>query len=170
MLEAYDGTLSEPTAIREAAYTNLGPGSYRFRVIASNSDGRWNGGEAIQSFQIEPLFWQTWSFRAGMILLTATAVFGFYRFRVQRIAKALDFRFQGKLAERTRIAQELHDTLLQGFLSASMQIDAATCSLPESSTAKPILTQALADGCVKSSKRAETPFVVFAFHGRLLRS
>src|SRR5262249_35749037 len=52
-------------------------------------------------------------------------------------------RLEERLAERTRIAQELHDTLLQGFLSASMHVDVATDSVPEGSPAWRTLTRAL---------------------------
>jgi signal transduction histidine kinase len=66
-----------------------------------------------------------------------------YRRRVSRIAAGINARFDERLAERTRIAQELHDTLLQGFLSASMQVHVGTDCLPTDSAARPILTRAL---------------------------
>ena len=66
-----------------------------------------------------------------------------YRLRVRQIAAGINARFDERLAERTRIAQELHDTLLQGFLSASMQVHVATDCLPADSEAKPILIRAL---------------------------
>src|SRR3981189_2511455 len=67
-LEGFDRGWSEPTAAREAVYTNLGPSSYRFRVIASNTDGVWNSAEAMIRFTIEPVFWQTWWFRLSVVL------------------------------------------------------------------------------------------------------
>ena len=67
----------------------------------------------------------------------------FYRLRVRQVAAGINARFDERLAERTRIAQELHDTLLQGFLSASMQVHVAADCLPADSQAKPILTRAL---------------------------
>jgi signal transduction histidine kinase len=77
------------------------------------------------------------------MLLTIAAVFALYRSRVRRMAYQLHLRFDERLAERTRIARELHDTLLQGFLSASMRVHLATDSLPEDSAAKPMLSRAL---------------------------
>jgi len=62
---------------------------------------------------------------------------------MRQLTSHLNLRFEERLAERTRIAQELHDTLLQGFLSASMQVYVATDSLPADSQAKPTLTRAL---------------------------
>ena len=89
------------------------------------------------------MLWQTWWFRAGVVLACAGAIMAFYRLRMHRLTRQLSLRFEERLAERTRIAQELHDTLLQGFLSASMQVHVAADSLPADSQAKPTLTRAL---------------------------
>jgi signal transduction histidine kinase len=124
-------------------YTNLGPGSYRFRVLTSNPDGVWNGSEASIEFEIEPVFWQTWWFRIGAALALALAVIGGYRMRMHRLTEQLNVRFEERLVERTRIAQDLHDTLLQGFLSASMQLHVAADRLPEDSAAKPPINRVL---------------------------
>jgi hypothetical protein len=59
-LETLDRGWSEPIAVREAAYTNLPPGNYRFRLLASNSDGTWNSSENVITFEVEPAYWQTW--------------------------------------------------------------------------------------------------------------
>ena len=142
-LEPFDRGWSEPTATREAIYTNLGPGKYRFHVIASNPDGVWNSAEAALGFEIEPVFWQRGVFRLSVLLGSILAALGLYRFRVHQVAKQLNVRFEERLAERTRIAQELHDTLLQGFLSASMQLHVAVDGLSEDSSTKPFLNHIL---------------------------
>jgi signal transduction histidine kinase/ligand-binding sensor domain-containing protein len=142
-LEEYDQDWNGPTLNREATYTNLGPGSYRFRVLASNPDGVWNGTEASVALQIAPLFWQTWVFRTGVAVAVAGAIVLLYRIRIRRIAHHLNLRFEERLAERTRIAQELHDTLLQGFLSASMQLHVSADRLPEDSPVKPSVNRVL---------------------------
>ena len=64
---------------------------------------------------------------------------GLYRLRLRQLAHQLNVRFEERFAERTRIARELHDTLLQGFLSASMQLHVAVDRLPEDSPARPAL-------------------------------
>jgi ligand-binding sensor domain-containing protein/signal transduction histidine kinase len=143
LLEGYDRDWSEPAAAREAVYTNLPPRSYRFRVVASNPDGAWNGKEAVAAFEVEPLFWQTFSFQLAAAAACLFAIAGLYRLRLNQMARRLNLRFEERLAERTRIAQELHDTLLQGFLSASMQVHVAADCLPSDSPAKPTLTRAL---------------------------
>ena len=131
-------------AERQAVYTNLGPGRYWFRVIASNSDGVWNGTEAAIPFEILATFWQTSSFRLSAVVLSGLAGLGLYRLpRIIRSAKAVQHPIRGRLAERTHIAQELHDTLLQGFVSASMQLHVAVDRLPEDSPAKPSLRRVL---------------------------
>ena len=142
-LDGFDQDWSEPTAVREAVYTNLESGPYRFHVIASNSEGIWNSGEATLPFEIEPVFWQTWWFRLSGILTVAIATLVFFRLRMLRLARQLNMRFDERLAERTRIAQELHDTLLQGFLSASMQLHVANDQIAPDSPAKPLVNRIL---------------------------
>src|SRR5205085_3211791 len=142
-LDGFDQDWSEPIATREAVYTNLSPGAYRFRVIASNSDGLWNGMESMIQFEIEPVFWQTWWFRLACVMVIGLAILFFYRLRLHRLTRQLNMRFEERLAERTRIAQDLHDTLLQGFLSASMQLDVAADHLTSESPAKPLVNRVL---------------------------
>lgn len=142
-LEGFDRAWSEPAANREAVYTNLGAGSYRFRVMACNSDGLWNGAETAVRFEIEPVFWQTWWFRLSSAAIIGLAILMFLRLRVLRLTRQLNMRFEERLAERTRIAQDLHDTLLQGFLSASMQLHVADDHLPLGSPAKPLVGRVL---------------------------
>src|SRR5206468_2918083 len=99
-------------------------------VIASNPDGVWNSAETTIGFAIEPVFWQTGWFRFFSVLTCILAFAAVYRFRLHRLARQLSVRFEERLAERTRIAQELHDTLLQGFLSASMHLHLAVDRMP----------------------------------------
>ena len=136
-LDGFDKDWSEPTAAREAVYTNLDSGPYRFRVMASNSDGLWNSSEAVLQFEVEPVFWRTWWFELSCVALLAGLVLLFLRLRAIQLTRRLNLRFEERLAERTRIAQDLHDTLLQGLLSASMQLHVADERLPADSPAKP---------------------------------
>lgn len=121
---------------RDAFFTNLGPGSYRFRVIASNNDGVWNEEGAALEFRILPMFYQT----SWFLALCAAAVLFMawlgYKWRVRQVRNLLQFQFQERLAERTRIAQDLHDTLLQGIASASMQMEVIVDNLPAESHEK----------------------------------
>ena len=143
IVDGFDPGWSAPVSAREAVYTNLGPGSYRFRVLASNSYGEWNGSESALNFEVAPAFWQTWWFRSGFVVLLGFAALFVYRLRLHQITHELSMRFEERLAERTRLAQDLHDTLLQGFLSASMQLHMADDHLAESSPAKPTVRRVL---------------------------
>jgi len=142
-LDGLDDNWSEPVSARTVTYNNLSSGAYRFRVIASNSDGLWNSSESVIPFAIEPAYWQTWSFRIASVLVAALAMLLFFRLRMLRLKKQMNMRFEERLAERTRIAQELHDTLLQGFLSASMQLHVANDQLAAESPAKPFVGRVL---------------------------
>lgn len=142
-LQGFDQAWSQPISAREAVYTALSPRSYRFRIIASNPDGVWSGEEAAITFRVDPLLWQTWWFRLSLVMACAAAVAGLYRFRLHQMTTQLQVRFEERLAERTRIAQELHDTLLQGFLSASMQVHVAMDQLPADSREAPAMSRAL---------------------------
>ncbi len=142
-LDGYDSRWSEVTAAHEATYTNIGPGSYRFRVIASNADGVWNPEETVVGLEIAPFFWQTWWFRLSVVSTFGLGMLALYRLRLHQVRTHLNRIFEERLAERTQIAQELHDTLLQGFLSASMQLHVVADRLPEDSPAKQPLSGVL---------------------------
>src|SRR6202041_3378655 len=77
------------------------------------------------------------------LVLGTILIVTLYRLRTYQLTRQLNVRFQERLAERTRIAQELHDTLLQGFVSASMQLDVAEDQLPDDSPTKPVLKRIL---------------------------
>jgi ligand-binding sensor domain-containing protein len=142
-LDGYDQDWSQPVKVREATYTNLSPRQYHFRVIACNSDGLWNGPESIVAFEIQPVFWQKLWFQLAVLAVIILAALCFYRYRVHLVTRQLNVRFEERLAERTRIAEDLHDTLLQGILSASMQLDVANDKVPENSPAKPLVVRVL---------------------------
>ncbi len=142
-LDGSDRGWSDIVASRQVVYSNLGPGSYRFHVVASNSEGLWNGPETSIPFVIEPAFWQTWWFRAACLAGFLLLLLALYRLRMYHLTKQWNVRFHDRLAERTRIAQELHDTLLQGVLSARLQLDVAEDQLAADSPAKPLLRRVL---------------------------
>src|SRR5260370_28143180 len=99
-LDGFDQGWSEPTEASQAVYTNLDSGSYRFRVIASNSDGVWNSTESSLEFRIEPVFWQTWWFRLSTLIALAIAALALVRLRFMQLTKQLNVSFEGRLAER----------------------------------------------------------------------
>ena len=154
-LEGVDNDWQNVGTRRQAYYTKLRPGHYKFRVIACNNDGVWNEAGATLDLNVSPAWFQTIWFRLLCVACGIFLVSAVYRLRVRQVAAGINARFDERLAERTRIAQELHDTLLQGFLSASMQVHVATDCLPADSQAKPILTRALATDGPGDRRRPE---------------
>ena len=142
-LEGVDAGWQEAGTRRQAFYTNLGPGSYRFRVIAANDDGVWNDTGAALEFSIEPAFTETAWFRAVCVLLALALLYGFYRWRLVLTKVRMQERLQAQLAERERIARELHDTLLQSMSGLILHVDAATRKLPEQEPARSSFETAL---------------------------
>lgn len=98
--------------------------------------GLGGGVVAVSVVPGEPVFWQKSWFRVAVGLALAAALLALYRQRLRRLTRQLNLRFEERLAERTRIAQELHDTLLQDVLGVSMQLDVAVAKLPEDSAAR----------------------------------
>jgi signal transduction histidine kinase len=88
-------------------------------------------------------FWFRWWFLLVYVVGGLLAVFGFNRLRLHQLTKTMHLRFEERLAERMRVAQELHDTLLQGVISASMQLDVAVDHLPADSPVQPALRHIL---------------------------
>jgi signal transduction histidine kinase/ligand-binding sensor domain-containing protein len=125
ILEGRDSDWQDPGLRRQAFYSDLRPGSYRFRVIASNNDGVWNETGATLDFKVAAAWYQTIWFRslcavAGLLLLWAI-----YRLRVRQLARTMKSRFDERLAERTRIARDLHDTFLQTIQGSKLVADDA---------------------------------------------
>jgi signal transduction histidine kinase len=134
-LEGHDTDWQEAVDRRQATYTNLPPGDYRFRVKAANNSGVWNEDGAQLDFSIEPAFYQTAWFRlAGIALLFGLAWSGFqlwHRMRIRRLHRQFEATLEARVAERTRIARDLHDTLLQRFHGLLLQFQAAFNLLPD---------------------------------------
>jgi signal transduction histidine kinase/ligand-binding sensor domain-containing protein len=124
-LEGRDAAWQDSGTRRQAFYTDLRPGNYRFRVIASNNDGVWNTEGATLSFSVAPAWYQTnWFFLLGFAIAASLAT-ALYRWRMRQVFRAISARFDERLAERTRLARELHDTLLQTVQGSKMVADDA---------------------------------------------
>jgi signal transduction histidine kinase len=119
MLEGFDRTWTEAGARRTAYYTNIPPGKYTFRVQAANNDGVWNSDGAALGFQLRPHFYQT----AWFYVLLAAAVAGLVVLLLRRRLRVAEREFSAVLGERSRIAREIHDTLAQGYVGISVQLE-----------------------------------------------
>lgn len=120
-LEGVDGRWIDAGTRREADYTNLKPGRYRFQVIAENNDHVWNQTGASFYFQVQPHLYQTGGFYIFVGAMLALLSYELYRFRMRQV----EAQFQAVLGERNRIAREIHDTLAQGFVGISLQLEIA---------------------------------------------
>jgi signal transduction histidine kinase/streptogramin lyase len=126
LLEGFDERWVDAGTRRVAYYTNIPAGHYRFRVQASNADGLWNeAGDAIE-FHLAPHFYRTgWFYGLGGVGVLSLGRW-FHRSRVRRVrAETL-----AAAAERTRVARELHDTLLQEMSGVAMMLNAVRTTLP----------------------------------------
>lgn len=128
---------------RQAFYTKLGPGTYRFQVMASNNDGVWNTAAAEVSFRIPPTFVQSTGFLALCIALGATLLWMIYTLRLRQVAGRMRERLEERIAERERIARDLHDTLLQGFHGLMLRFQTVADQLPPDGRARALMDDAL---------------------------
>lgn len=151
-LEGQDTNSREAINKREVQYSNLAPGPYRFRVIASNDSGVWNEGGDAFSFSIAPAFWQTWWFRASCAAALATLIYLLYQMRMRQLAGAFAASLDARVAERLRIARDLHDTLLQSFQGVLFQFRAALRMVPT----EPEKAQDVLAGAIDEAARAIT--------------
>ncbi len=114
-LEGQDRDWREVINNRQVQYSNLGPGKYTFRVTACNNSGVWNEAGTFLDFSIAPAYFQTSWFRGLCMVAFLAMLWGLYEFRTRQLAREFDMSLEARVSERTRIARELHDTLLQSF-------------------------------------------------------
>ena len=132
-LEGFDRGWIEAGTRRAAFYTNLPPGSYHFRVLAANNDGVWNTTGASFGLRLMPHYYQTWWFYSALALALMVLGYLVYRWRVL----AVEAQWGAVLRERGRLAREIHDTLAQGFVGISVQLELVARLLAGSREAAP---------------------------------
>ncbi|HVO97085.1 MAG TPA: two-component regulator propeller domain-containing protein [Bryobacteraceae bacterium] len=125
MLEGFDKNWIDAGTRREAFYTNLPPAKYRFRVTACNADAVCNEAGAEVAFSLAPHFYQQPWFAVLCVLGLALAGWSIYQMRIHRLRE----QFNIILTERSRIARELHDTLIQGLSGITMEMQALAARL-----------------------------------------
>ncbi|MDE3104704.1 MAG: hypothetical protein KGK08_05975 [Acidobacteriota bacterium] len=118
-LRGFDHDWVEAGSSRTAYYTNVPPGTYVFEVLAQNSDGVWSTEAASLTFRVRPRFVQTGWFYGLLVLLLAAAAYVVYRVRVHYVQA----EYEAVMAERGRIAREVHDTLAQGYVGIAVQLE-----------------------------------------------
>jgi len=129
-LDPFDHGWSDATTARETAYTNLPPGHYHLRVIASNPQGVWNMNETAIGLDVDPLLRQNFWFQASCVAAFLAMLWGLHRYRLHQIAHQFNTQLEARVGERTRIARDLHDTLLQSFQGLLLRFQVVDESLP----------------------------------------
>lgn len=128
---------------RQAFFTNLAPGDYRFEVAAANDDGVWSDADASVDFTIPPTFVQSRWFLLLCALLAAILLWAILRWRYAAAMRRLHARLEERVAERERIARDLHDTLLQGVQGLVLQVQAAVDRMAGTGSERTALQRAL---------------------------
>ena len=117
-------------AMRQAVYTNLAPGDYRFEVSAANEDGVWSAQPARVALRIEPAWTQSLWFRLACALALLTAAWLLHRWRLARLAARMNEQMRVRTRERERIARTLHDTFLQSVQALVLRMHILMGRLP----------------------------------------
>jgi signal transduction histidine kinase/ligand-binding sensor domain-containing protein len=153
-LDGYDQTWISADARRQAFYTNLPPGDYRFRVTAANDSGVWNETGSAVAIVIPPKFIQTNAFIALCVMAALSLIWAAVTLRIGQVTRRERSRLAERLIERERIARELHDTLLQGMQGLVLCFQGVANQIGLNHTARPTMDQALdqADGLLAEGR------------------
>ena len=142
-LEGRDHDWQEAGIRRQVFYNDLGPGNYRFRVMACNNSGVWNETGTYIDFSIAPAYYQTAWFRIAVVLLFLLGLGALYELRLRQVARVVRWRMEERLEERERIARDLHDTLLQAVQGLILKFHAVSKQIPADSPAYKALEKTL---------------------------
>jgi signal transduction histidine kinase/ligand-binding sensor domain-containing protein len=149
-LEGRDTTWQEPGTRRQAFYSDLRPRKYRFRVIACNNDGLWNEEGATLDFSVTPAWYQTIWFRVACAATLLMLLYLLYQLRVRQLHHQFSIGLEARFNERTRIARELHDTLLQSFQGLMLRFQTVDEMLP----ARPLDAKKALEGALDRADEA----------------
>ena len=149
-LEGQDKDWRDAGTRREALYDNLGPGDYKFRVIAANNDGVWNETGAALEFTVLPAWYQTFWFYSACVAALALVLWALHQLRLRQLERQFDKVLEARVDERTRIARELHDTLLQSLHGLLFRFQAARNLFPR----RPGEAMEALDGAIARTEQA----------------
>jgi signal transduction histidine kinase len=153
-LNGEDTDWQEAGTRRQAFYTSLKPGRYRFRVAASIGDGRWSESALAADIVVPPAFYQTAWFASLCVLAVAAILSLSHKIRLHQVTARVRDRLEERAAERVRIARDLHDTLLQGLQGLILRFHFAAERIPEAAPARAMMEEALnvADRVIEESR------------------
>ena len=130
-LSGIDEGWREAALATAVTYRSLAPGAYRFEVGVTDPSGRWSDRTASTDFTILPAFYQTAWFRVLSLVLVLALAWAGYQLRVRQLRQRFEMTLDARVAERTRIARDLHDTLLQSFHGLLLRFQTAFNLLPD---------------------------------------
>jgi signal transduction histidine kinase/ligand-binding sensor domain-containing protein len=130
-LEGHDRDWQSVGTRRQAFYSNLPPRNYTFRVKACNDSGVWNEAGTFLDFAVDPAYYQTTWFRLSCLAAFLALLVALYQLRLRQVRRQFDLRLEERVNERTRIARDLHDTLLQSFQGVLLKFHAVTYQLSD---------------------------------------
>jgi len=129
-LDSVDSEWLDAPSPAHAVYTNIPPGKHAFHIRACNRDGIWDRAGVVYYITQQPYFYETGWFRLATVMAGLLLLWGLYRLRLRQATARVTTRLEGRLAERSRIARELHDTLLQSFQGVVFLFQGAINLLP----------------------------------------
>jgi signal transduction histidine kinase/ligand-binding sensor domain-containing protein len=130
-LDGYERDWHDAGSRRQAFYTDLPRGKYSFRVIASNSDGVWTANAARLDFSVAPAYYQTKWFRTLCATVFLALLWAAYQFRLRQLHHEFNMTLDARVSERTRVARDLHDTLLQSAHGLLLRFQTVSQLLPD---------------------------------------
>jgi signal transduction histidine kinase len=142
-LEGWDRDWQDADTRRQAFYSNLPPRAYTFRVTACNNSGVWNEAGASLDFSVAPAYYQTNWFRLLCGVAFLGLLWGLYHLRLRQLAREFNMRLDERVSERTRIARELHDTLLQNVQGLILKLHAVAKHMPREEPSRQAIEKAL---------------------------
>ena len=142
-LEGFDKDWQEAGNRRQAFYTTLPPGRYSFHVIACNNDGVWNTAGVTLPIDLPATFLQSWYFKLLCATVAAVLLWCIYLLRINQAEGRICTRLYERLAERERIARDLHDTFFQGIQGLLLLFDLGMKRLAKGDPVRALLEDAL---------------------------
>jgi signal transduction histidine kinase/ligand-binding sensor domain-containing protein len=142
-LEGFDKDWQEAGTRRQAFYTSLPPGRYSFHVIACNNDGVWNTAGVTLPIDLPAAFLQSWYFKLLCVTVAAVLVWCVYLLRINQAEGRIRTRLYERLAERERIARDLHDTFFQGIQGLLLRFDLGMKRLAKGDPVRALFEDAL---------------------------
>ncbi|MFO1324512.1 MAG: triple tyrosine motif-containing protein [Burkholderiales bacterium] len=151
-LHEIDKDWQEAAATTFVSYRSLAPGHYHFEVASTDPIGIWSDKSAKAEFTILPAWYQAYWFRALCLVALVGLAWAGYQYRVRSLHRRFEMTLDARVAERTRIARDLHDTLLQSFQGLLLRFQTALNLLPD----RPVESKQILESAIDQAAEAIT--------------